>query len=366
MNKNPFFDEQPTKTEETKAFYLKRATSFRLRCAKHLRIKPDNITTQQIADYLVKVAPKLSQSTVRLYKSMLLYYFDIVSDEQSESAISTIQAISVTESPKKTRKTSGLRGKSLSEKTFAAVIYALNLPEHKSKWNLLTSLWLQAGALTGLRPHEWQHAEIVDLDGNMTLKVRNGKTTNNRSHGEYRHINLEECSSNEKRILEQFLAMIEPYTYSSDEFQYVQGRCMENLRKLNLRLEKGNFFTAENGFAEKRGSGVYHPNNKGMRVQLYTGRHRFSSVMKRVAGLAEMAALMGHKTDKTATIHYGRTDVSVARTRRRPKPIAEEVARVERKHALNFIERPQQTQTATLTSEQPSAPNNSLGGVKKP
>ena len=44
--------------------------------------------------------------------------------------------------------------------------------------------------------------------------------------------------------------------------------------------------------------------------------------------------MMGHKTDRTATLHYGRTDVHHSSTRR-PRPAAEEVEKVERKHALN-------------------------------
>lgn len=329
---NPF--SKQTKTDETKAFYLKRANGFRLRCADFFSIEEDELDSVHLANYLATIAPELSRATVRLYKSMLLYYFEVNPDEYTATATDVVKEISVINSPKRTDKTSSLRGKSMSERTFASVIYALSLPEYKGKYTNLTSLWLQAGALTGLRPHEWQHATLESVDNDLILKIRNGKTTNDRSHGEYRHLHLAELSMNEKRIIEQFMMMINPYCDSDDHFRKIQTACMQTLRKLNLRLEKGGFFTKEQGFSTQKGSGVYFRNNKGKRVQLYTGRHRFSSVMKKIAELSEVAAMMGHKTDRTATLHYGRTDVHHSSTRR-PRPAAEEVEKVERKHALN-------------------------------
>lgn len=327
----PLLKDKPTKTNETIAFYLKRSKNFKIRCAKELNLSIEEISSLDMASYFSDIAQTLSQATVRLYKAMLYYYFENNQDDYTDEAIDIVKNVATKDSPKQTRRTSGLRGKSMSEKTFAAVIYALSLPEYRSKYAHFTSMWLQAGALTGLRPHEWQNAELIFIDGNLTLKIQNGKTTNNRSHGEYRHLDLSGMSDHEQRTIEQFLMMIKPYTYSDDDFKRIYTSCMQTLRVLNTRLEKGGYFTREQGFLTEKGSGVYFRANKGKRVQLYTGRHRFSSVMKKIAKITEIAAMMGHKTDRTATLHYGKTDRKAGKTRA-PKPVAEEVAKVQRKY----------------------------------
>ena len=135
----------------------------------------------------------------------------------------------------------------------------------------------------------------------------------------------------EKQIIEDFLTIISPYKQSDSDFKKFYFACVQTLRKLNKRFEKGHFFTPEQGFKKRKGGGVYFPSNEGRRVQLYTGRHVFSSLMKKVASITEVAAMMGHKTDKTATLHYGKAVVKTAKTRR-PKPVSEELKKVEQKY----------------------------------
>ncbi len=69
------------------------------------------------------------------------------------------------------------------------------------------------------------------------------------------------------------------------------------------------------------------------RYALYSCRHEFAAQARRVYTLQEVAALMGHGSDATATQHYGRP----TRAHRRlvaaapfplPEPNPEEVARV--------------------------------------
>lgn len=327
----PLLKEKPSRADSTIDFYLKRCEKLKIKCAKLLNMPIEEITSLELASYLHDNAINLSRATVRLYKAMLYFYFDSFPDEFVEQAFAIVKSIPVIKSPKKTLKTSGMRGKNMSENTFASVIYALSLSDYRGKYNHLTSMWLQAGALTGLRPHEWQHAELVFINGDLMLKVKNGKTTNSRSHGEFRHLNLSDISDNEKQIIEQFLRMINPYCYSNEDFKKIYTACMETLRVLNRRLEKGGYFTKEQGFTGGKGSGVYFRSNLGKRVQLYTGRHRFCSVMKRVAELSEIAAMMGHKTNRTVSVHYGKTDKKTIKTKR-PKPVSEELAKVEQKY----------------------------------
>lgn len=326
-----FSDEKPDKTEETKIFYLARAKKFRERCARDLNVSLDEVDSLVMASHLSDMASEYSRATVRLYKAMLYYYFEVNSDDYIEDAVSILADIDVSLSPKKTLRTSGLRAKSMSENTFASIVYALSLPDYKGKYTYPTAMWLKAGALTGLRPHEWQHAELVENNGFLMLKVKNGKNTNNRAHGDYRHLNLSDLPDFEKQIIEDFLTIISPYKQSDSDFKKFYFACVQTLRKLNKRFEKGHFFTPEQGFKKRKGGGVYFPSNEGRRVQLYTGRHVFSSLMKKVASITEVAAMMGHKTDKTATLHYGKAVVKTAKTRR-PKPVSEELKKVEQKY----------------------------------
>jgi hypothetical protein len=57
-------------------------------------------------------------------------------------------------------------------------------------WNKLAAMWLSSTVLTGLRPSEWEHAELTTLNDSHVLRVRKGKATNGRSHGEFRTVPL--------------------------------------------------------------------------------------------------------------------------------------------------------------------------------
>ena len=68
------------------------------------------------------------------------------------------------------------------------------------------------------------------------------------------------------------------------DFEYIYTSCRMRLRRVTLKL-----------WSPKK----KHPT-------LYSGRHQFSADMKNTLSKKEIAALMGHGTDDTATVHYGK------------------------------------------------------------
>jgi integrase len=180
-------------------------------------------------------------------------------------------------------------------------------------------------AVVGLRPHEWAKAEVVwvspaeigDVDELHHvavegvedallpyLRVVNGKNTNGRSHGRYRHLNLSRLAPS---VIEQVTAFAERMRAVHDSGQYstfYQG-AKKLLQRTNMKL---------------------HHRNAGKWVQIYSARHAFSTAAKKTLDQEGVAAAMGHATTKTASAHYGRR--SVAGGGLGAMPVASEIMRV--------------------------------------
>ena len=154
-------------------------------------------------------------------------------------------------------------------------------------------LWVVAGRATGLRPSEWEHAELTEGPAGPILVVRNAKHTNGRGNGETRRIGLSDIvrlatytdsphPNQAWEAIKTHLANVAKEKEKPDGFRRYKKACRNTLYRL----------TKEAGV-------------KG--VSLYTPRHQFAADAKRAnLSRAEVAALMGHASDETATTHYGR------------------------------------------------------------
>ena len=144
----------------------------------------------------------------------------------------------------------------------------------------LTVVWLIAGHATGLRPCEWRSAVLAsDVNGRPVLRVENAKQTNGRAHGNTRALALDELRPQEREAITLLLQAI---AARPGEFARLHRAAADLLRVVNRQL---------------------WPRRREL-IGLYSARHQFAADAKRVLDRVEVATLMGHRTTRTAGLHY--------------------------------------------------------------
>ncbi len=159
----------------------------------------------------------------------------------------------------------------------------------RSKYDGIISDWLVAGALTGLRPVEWESATILkktDDEGTTYLIVtKNAKRSNGRSFSDDRGIILKNPDENAMNAVRNMISLAKRTNEEGKSWMSVYTRCRHRLLQINH---------------------IVSPRRK-KHVTLYSPRHQFAADLK-ANGFSreEQAALMGHGSTATATIHYAR------------------------------------------------------------
>jgi len=177
-------------------------------------------------------------------------------------------------------KTSSHKKKSFSKKEVQSVEDFFL--EGDFRWSKPTLYWIKAGVFLGLRPIEWKQAEYNE-EYNVIV-VENAKNTNGRANGTTRTLSLSHYNQEEKNIILTHLNFSKKMLKEGHWQSYYQG--CSNLLKYSVRkIWRG----------------------KERLPTLYSGRHQYSANLK-ASGCTrnEVAALMGHGTDQTASAHYGK------------------------------------------------------------
>lgn len=258
--------------------YEKRYTASKLRLG----------TDDDLAADLIRRAPELRPSTVRQYRAAYSHVWERIG---REDLIDAVKGLAGSKDKSMPRRTSSSKAKAFKVPDLARLLEAL-----EGRGHTLAAAWLRATYITGLRPSEWQGAR---LDG-MRLVVRNGKNTNGRAHGDTRTLHLRVGQSDVHNI-----ALLIARLQADYQAHYAQVRqaIQREARRLWPRRPK--------------------------RPTLYTARHMFAAGAKAALPRAEVGALMGHSTDRTAGMHYARASSAGGR---RPAVAADQrdVARVAR------------------------------------
>lgn len=299
---------EPTKELSTKKLYLKRSMHFIKRAYKEAHDENHDIVRQQFTTYkfgenevvglsLLNTsiwacknwANTISQESWRSYRAALKFMSEIYFNggEIDESTFERINTV--------LDNTKGVNRKDLELRTSAKKQKYLpikdlkkidnTLSQSKSVWSIPTRLWLRAGILTGLRPIEWRTTEINESDENIFLIVVNAKNSNDRANGEKRTLSLNHLNKNELDIVKNHLKVVNKFNKKRNDWVgYYQG-CSNLLRNKNK---------------------IIFPNRKKVPT-LYSSRHQFSANVK-ASGCTpeEIAALMGHASDLTAQMTYGK------------------------------------------------------------
>lgn len=292
---------KPTREKSTIRTYLARTKELKRRCRKELEIEEYKILDwRQFVGWLIDNKHKLARTTWRQYKSSVIYALEQEiakhDDPIAQECYDQLIDIGVDGCVRKTKKTSGSKMKKFPLEDFKTLIYFLDNHKGDSKWYEPLRRWLISGILTGLRPIEWADSQVINHEGSVALLVKNAKHTNGRAHGEFRTIILDDLSTDEIDIIKKHVEYSNEW-HTADQFPNLAAACGRALKKACKELWP----------------------RRSLYPCLYSVRHQFSADAK-ASGLSreEIAALMGHAVDDTATKHYGRKTAGSSYTRVRP------------------------------------------------
>lgn len=277
------FPENPTRTPETVTLYLRRARNLIKRAANDLNLSPgEALDARQFAAWLVDLRPSLASASWRQYKSAAICFLEQCDDDAAGDALDFLREQDSSSCAKETQKTSATKLKRFPWRDFQKLTD--HLRETHGKWHAPLLDWIVSASLTGLRPQEWLGAEMGEIAGEPALLVRNAKRTNGRSHGETRTLLLGELANEEIETLRKHLERVRIWS-GMDQFPDFYSGCALTLHYVSRKLWP----------------------RRQKHVTLYSCRHQFTANAK-ASGFStmEIAAMMGHAVDTTATKHYGK------------------------------------------------------------
>lgn len=300
------FPENPSRTDQTVSIYLKRAKNLAKRAKKELELGADDpLDARQFAAWLADLKPSLSKASWRQYKSAAICFLERFDEEEALQAVDFLREIDSGGCVKDSTKTSSSKLKRFPWRDFQKLTD--HLRSHNGKWHVPLLDWLVSASLTGLRPQEWVGAEISQLAGEAALVVKNAKGTNGRSHGPTRTLLLGALAKEEIETIARHIERARQWA-GMDQFDDFYEGCALTLyyvsRKLWPRRQK--------------------------HITLYSCRHQFTANAKASGfSTAEVAAMMGHRVDTTATRHYGKK--AAGHELLRVRALQDDVDRVEQK-----------------------------------
>jgi hypothetical protein len=300
-----------TRRPSTIRAYLKRAEDLKNQVRKqHQMGEHDLVDPRLLVGWLSQRRQEYSSSTWRQYKSACLCSMENelelldsrVDPTPLIESIETLKTIDGNGDSAQTGKTSSRKLKKFPVSDFDVLdTYLKSKPHH-----LHDALrdWLQAGLWTGLRPVEWRDATFINVHGVPALLVQNAKHSNGRAHGKTRTVVMHRMSTAEIDIVKRHLARVHQWEAAGAYQRMYQG-C---INKMYLAVRK-----------------VWPKRTR--HLTLYSTRHQFVADAKASnLSLLEIAALMGHAVDETATAHYGKR--AAGQQILKVQAVAEEVARI--------------------------------------
>ena len=296
---------KPGRIEHTKQQYRRRTRNLVAQCRKALRLPPhEALDYRRFVGWLVTRKPEWSRDTWRQYKASVVFFLEEEAerDDVALEALDFLLPVDVSGCVRTTRKTSGKKLKKVPLKDFRAVVAYLR--DRSSPWRDDVDRWISASLLTGLRPAEWARATMGVSGGEPALIVVNAKATNGRAHGITRTVLLGGLTTEERAVIAKHVERANEWEQAQQYERFYHG-CAATLSRAVRNLWP----------------------TRQQRITLYSMRHQFAANAK-ASGYTreEIAALMGHAVDTTATAHYGKKTAGCDMVRVRPDPA--EVAKI--------------------------------------
>lgn len=275
--------EDLTRTVETEDDYERRARQLIARLSREIATEHGRVwRPSDLVAYLAELQPTLAHASWRHYKASLVWVAGqrAVLDPAWLGVAERLSAL--TWSSKALTQPLPMRTSARKLKdVFAADL--LNLRDHLSFVDPLTAAFVTAAWTTGLRPTEWTRAKLEMSADRWRLQVWNAKRTNGRSHGVNRTLWFSMLDFKRVTAIRDVIAA---FGEASDR---------NRIDALKERFER----------AFRGANQVLWPRRK-MKITPYTLRHACGARLKATYTSAEVAALMGHRSDLTAYTHYGR------------------------------------------------------------
>lgn len=278
------------KTDEQYAIKARQLCSQAARASGYE--SPHSVPLILVAEYVIRRKPTYSRNTWKQYKNALRCHAKAIIEiqnekyaaEDAEAAILMLDSETAEGCMKAGTRTSARKQKTFKKADFDKVIAYLGKHVGKHRYARTLSTWLKASRLTGLRPSEWEHADLTQLYSTPALVVRNAKATNGRGNGDERTLLLDSLTNEELTVIQDMIEMVEGYL-TEMPFAKLQKLLGDYMNRATRRCF---------------GTRKKYPT-------LYSNRHQFSADAKMSGkSKAEVAALLGQASDETAGIHYAR------------------------------------------------------------
>lgn len=285
----------PSKAESTKVVYIRRAKSLIASYERYIKSKmtPDDMA---FIDFLILKTKNKTTANWRLLKAGCVYYFAQAGQVALSREIEKITS-NHTHAKSLLRQTSSTKKKSVSESEKNAINQFLKSSansESPSYYDRITVSMFNAILAVGLRPCEWEFAEILEESVECValqppiLKVKNAKSTNGRSFADYRYIGITDLSELSVKFIE-----------------YTIHHCKSPADSRGNPITFDAFY---HGIRNRMHAVVRKALPKSSScITMYSARHQLIANLKRSGlGLVEIACIVGHGNDLTASEHYGK------------------------------------------------------------
>lgn len=274
-----------TRTENTVQTYLKRAENLLARIADELQLPEDAFPPPaEVVAFMRRNAPQWKWATFRQYQASLVCRYEVEAERTGNKLfVETAEEIrrlshSDCRPEKALGQTSSRKRKGIRLADYDLLIPNLSNPARKGEFSKRAALWLMAAVATGLRPREWEHAELDAKQG--LLHAENAKATNGRATGPVRSVPV-----------------------APEDIGVVQAH-LESLRELKAKGYSWVQIHTHCAVALNRACKALWGNDPTKRYALYSARHQFSANTKATHTPEEVAALLGHASVRTARTHY--------------------------------------------------------------
>ncbi|NRF83868.1 site-specific integrase [Burkholderia gladioli] len=254
-----------------------------------------------VVAYMKRHAQEWKWSTFRQYQASLVCRYQI-EFERSGDQIFQATAHEIRELPYSDCKPEGERGQTSSRKRkgipkrdYDVLVANLSNPKQGGDYAKRAALWLMAALATGLRPCEWQKAELSEDES--ALIVQNAKATNGRATGVSRTVPVR---TDDLPVIRAHIESLRELRGKSLTFNQIHNRCGEALNRACKTIWGG---------------------DTSKRYALYSARHQFAANSKAVASPEEVAALLGHRSTRTARRHYAPRRSAWLQFRQTAKPV---------------------------------------------
>ncbi len=276
---------EQTRTEETIVKYMSRADGLLSRMAKEMRLSEDAYPPPGVAlAYMRDHAKEWKWSTFRQYQASLACRYEL-EYEKSHDPLFAKTAVAIRDlshqscQPEKIPgRTSSRKRKGIPKRDYDVLVANLSHSKRNGAYAKRASLWLMSALATGLRPCEWQRAELNE-DETMLI-VQNAKATNGRATEKYR---LVPVHAEDRAVVRAHLESIRQLLRQGFTFNQIHHRCGEALN---------------------RACKVLWGKDTSKHYVLYSARHQFAANVKAIASEQEVATLLGHRSTRTARRHY--------------------------------------------------------------